>query len=141
MVMFTQLRTELLRALKDGLIPSKQIDEVWAAAGFANISTRQVNSPGTRGYLVRARVPDDTLSADVLRFLMFGGWYSDVVKWAASQYLKGCTVIPSSTKEHTLDAVKVNRGGRMVLMDQYQGYSKESKAFIAGFNNQPGSMK
>lgn len=83
---------------------------------------------------MRARVPDDTLSADVLRFLVFGGWYSDAVKWTAAQYLKGCDVVPSSSKEHTLDAVKVSRGGRMVLMDQYRTYSQEGKAYIREFS-------
>lgn len=127
---YQHLITELLRALKDGLLPSADPDGVWAMAGWVNVQTFHWNRPSASGYLVRVPVPEGTHSRDVRAFLVASGLYSEAAEWSAAMCLKGHTVVPNQSQDDTLDAIKLSRGGRWVLMDQYRAHSKTSREFI-----------
>ena len=46
-----QLHTELLKAMKDGLLPSTAIDGVWASAGWVNVEQYRATDRASQSFI------------------------------------------------------------------------------------------
>lgn len=124
-----QLHIGLVKAIKEGFLPTYLVKETYWDNGVAVLQTRHLTIEGLKGPAVHIPAPTNTTLHEIRDALSEGVWYSGAARWTAAQALKGHKVWAKN--KDTLMAVCFPSEGALRIEAIQQFEARKSLEFIS----------